>query len=275
MVNGKKITKSSYQLKEGDQVFLKKGIKTKDEKPEIIDPVDLKLEVLYEDDNCLVINKPAGIAVHPGNGMKKGEKTIINGMAFLLKERSIPFAAGTVLVHRLDKETTGCLLIAKKPQAHRFLQKQFKDRMVEKTYLAIVAGVPKISEATIEAPIGRNLTNRTKMSVLKTSVSRAASTSYKVLDASDDCALLSCGLHTGRTHQIRVHLSSIGHPVLGDEVYGSAESKKITRKHQINGLCLHAYKLVFKSEKERAIINMPPEKFRENLEKTGLLINVK
>jgi len=145
----------------------------------------------------------------------------------------------------LDKETTGCLLIAKTEKAHTFLQKQFADRTVKKTYLALVAGVPSPPSAIIDAPIGRNLVNRTLMSIFKTRSSREAKTTYRTLEVRVNCTLLECDLHTGRTHQIRVHLRSIGHPILGDSSYGTHESKKITKGLGINGLCLHAQKLSF------------------------------
>jgi len=245
LMNGRIVRKPAHRLKIGDRVEL-----TQSEEPASeshIKPVDQKLVVLYEDAVCLVIFKPAGISVHPGSGMAPDTETLLNGIAFLFKKRRIPFDASCVLVHRLDRETTGCLLLAKTPQAHAELQKQFKSRTVRKTYLAIIAGVPKLPTATIDAPIGRNLTDRTKMSVMRTSVSKEAQTTYHVLGATNDSSLVACDLHTGRTHQIRVHMSAIGHPILGDPTYHSPASEQITSFFEIHGLCLHSWKLSFVS----------------------------
>lgn len=245
-LNGEEVTKPGLKLKEGDTVF---QTVEWEETPasSSIDPIDLQLPVLYEDKDCLVLNKPAGFPVHPGAGIPEGDPTILHGIAHLFTERGIPFSSDSVLVHRLDKDTTGCLLVAKIPEAHGLLQKQFEHRDVTKVYLALVLGQPDLPKAIIDAPIGRNLTDRTKMSVLRTSVSREAKTSYRTLETTGSASLLQCHLHTGRTHQIRVHLSSIGHPILGDAMYGSSQSEQYTRQHAIQCLCLHARKLTFLS----------------------------
>tara|TARA_Y100000310_G_scaffold295919_1_gene327725 strand:+ start:117 stop:1061 length:945 start_codon:yes stop_codon:yes gene_type:complete len=245
-VNGEEATKSSMKLKEGDSVF--QSVEGEDVVEEsIIQPKDLQLSVLYEDEECMVIEKPAGFAVHPAAGIPKEDATVLHGIAHLFEERGIPFASEAVLVHRLDKETTGCLLIAKNPETHQLLQKQFEHRDVSKHYLAIVAGQPDPPKAIIDSPIGRNLTDRTKMSVLRTSVSREAKTTYRTLQNAAGATLVQCELHTGRTHQIRVHLSSVGHPILGDVAYGSSSSTSLTKQHAIEGICLHAWKLTFLS----------------------------
>ncbi len=251
-VNGEVVKKPAFVLKEGDNVNASSrdstiaAVKT-------INPVNLNLKILYEDDSCMVINKPEGIAVHPALTMGKDENTILNGIAYIFESKGIPFSSESVLVHRLDKETTGCLLIAKSPETHIKLQKQFADRTVEKTYIALVSGAPSPQSATIDAPIGRNLINRTLMSVFKTRSSRDARTTYKTLEDRGDCALLECDLHTGRTHQIRVHLRSIGHPILGDLSYGTQESKRVSEKYGITGLCLHAHRLSFDDLSENRI----------------------
>ncbi|MDP7247652.1 MAG: RluA family pseudouridine synthase [Candidatus Peribacteraceae bacterium] len=243
-VNGKVVKKPAYVIKEGDDINFE-ATEGKDLNAHI-DPVDMNLDILYEDDSCLVINKPSGIAVHPSQTMGKDESTILNGIAFIIESKGL-------LVHRLDKETTGCLLIAKSEESLAFLQKQFADRTVKKTYLALVSAIPSPASATIDAPIGRNLVNRTLMSIFKTRSSREAKTTYRTLEVRENSALLECDLHTGRTHQIRVHLRSIGHPILGDPSYGTQESKKVSAQLGIDGLCLHALRLSFNSPRGKRV----------------------
>lgn len=241
-VNGKKIRKSSYALETSDMVTVTGELPFEESS---IAPVDLKLKVLFEDDACMVVDKPAGIAVHPGAGMQPGEVTLLSGVSYLFKKRALPFSDAAVLVHRLDKDTTGCLLIAKNPETHQKLQKQFEDRTVEKTYLAIVAGVPELETARVDSPIGRSQHDRTKMSVRGVGRMREAQTTYRVVAESKVASLVECDLHTGRTHQVRVHLHAIGHPVLGDPTYSTPVSVKLAAKTE--GLCLHAWKLTFES----------------------------
>lgn len=268
-VNGKKIRKQAHKVQVDDVV--EADLAEKKLRKSAITPKDLKLTILYEDDDCLVINKPAGFAVHPAPA-EKDALTILNGVAHIFKKQALPFSEDAVLVHRLDKDTTGCLLIAKNPEAHAKLQKQFETRTVKKTYLAIVQGVPSPSEAMIDAPVGRNLTDRTKMSVLRTSVSREAKTSYKILDATKEAALLACDLHTGRTHQIRVHLSSINHPILGDETYFSGKSTALSEHEKIESICLHSWKLSFESPNGKKVSAEAslPKHFAESLNKLSL-----
>ncbi|MAE68772.1 MAG: RluA family pseudouridine synthase [Candidatus Peribacteraceae bacterium] len=244
-VNGKVVKKSSLKVTEGDTVYIEIS-EIRNPKSEIT-PINQHLDVLFEDDAVIVINKPAGYAVHPGHSMEENETTILHGIAYLFNERNIPFSADSTLAHRLDKPTTGCLVVVKNNNSYQHLQKQFEERTTKKKYLALVSGVPEYKEATIDSPIGRNLTDRTKMSVLQTSTSRDAKTSYRVIDHKEDCAVLECDLHTGRTHQIRVHLASIGHPILGDLPYGSPASKKVSDKYAVEGLCLHAKEITFVS----------------------------
>ncbi len=244
-VNGIRDLKPALHLKIGDRVLL--DCTDLPAEGAFVHPVDLRLPVLFEDKACIVIAKPAGIAVHPGAGMPEDEATILHGVAHLFAERGLPFSTETALVHRLDKDTTGCLLIAKTAAAHRALQEQFASRTTAKTYLALVAGIPDPPAAVIDAPVGRNLTDRTKMSVLRTSASREAKTTYRTVAAGPGCALLACDLHTGRTHQIRVHLAAIGHPLLGDARYASSASERLTQDMELSSLCLHAWKLTFVS----------------------------
>lgn len=238
-----------------------------------LDASDLKLEVIYEDDLCLVLNKPAGIPVHPGAGIPRDAATILHGIAYLFKERGIPFSSASVLVHRLDKDTTGCLLVAKTPEAHKKLQAQFEHRSVRKFYLALVAGVPQPPSAVIDASIGRSTSDRTKMTIMGSSKTREARTTYRTIATGNGAALLSCELHTGRTHQIRVHLHGIGYPILGDPSYNSIASSKLSLQNGIDFLCLHAWKLTFISpadEEEHEVSAPPPQRMQQACERCGI-----
>lgn len=270
-VNGEKVTKTSVRLKEGDRVKLAGDLEREGEGA--VKPADLKLKILYEDDACFVIDKPAGIAVHPGAGMEPGEKTILHGVAHLFKKWGLPFSDDSVLVHRLDRDTTGCLLIAKTREAHNLLQKQFESRTVKKFYLAITLGIPEREKAIIEAPIGRLTSDRTKMGISRMSNPRDAKTSYSVLSSGNLASLLLCELHTGRTHQIRVHLHAIGHPLLGDDKYFNQHSEDITAEYDIKAVCLHAWKLAFVSPadtKEHALEAPVPKEFTRVMKALGL-----
>ncbi len=267
----KKVKKSSYKVEAGDIVSYILPASAPIPESSVS---TCTLPVLFEDDYCMVISKPAGFAVHPGNGMKKAEETILSALKQLFRQRKLSFSESEVLVHRLDRETTGCLLIAKNPEAHMKLQKQFADRSVEKTYLTLVTGVPYPAAAVIDAPIGRHAQERTKMSVYQSTASRSARTTYRTLGKTDDAALLACDLHTGRTHQIRVHLKSIGHPVLGDQSYGSGQSETIAQKNDIDFLCLHAWKLSFMSlsKKQVNVVCALPKNFLTLLKKLEIKI---
>ena len=270
-VNDEVIIKVSHRLQEGDEVELTTDEPLRSDTG--IKPADLHLTILYEDDACLVIDKPAGIAVHPGAGISESEPTILSGIAFLFAKKKIPFAADAVLVHRLDKETTGCLLIAKSPEAHSALQKQFEERTIKKIYLALTAGIPSPAEAIIDAPIGRATAQRTKMSISGVSKTREARTTYRTIATSGQTALLECELHTGRTHQLRVHLSAIGHPILGDPKYSNQLSERLTDEFSIRNLCLHAQHLTFVSpadRKEHSVMAEVPEAFEGVVKRLGM-----
>ncbi len=269
-VNGRVERKSSVALDPGDSVELDDDVPVAQSG---ITPAALTLPVLYEDDACLVLDKPAGIAVHPGAGMAPGEVTILHGIAHLFQRRKIAFSEDAVLVHRLDRETTGCLLVAKTAAAHLALQKQFEHRTVRKHYLAAVAGVPEHPSALIDSPIGRSVSDRTRMGVRAVSGARPSQTAYRVLSECGDAALVECDLHTGRTHQVRVHLHSIGHPVLGDPTYRTPSGDRVTAEFGIQGLCLHAWKLAFRSpadDAEHELVAVPPKSFYTALDSLGL-----
>jgi len=208
--------------------------------PEKVDiqPEAIPLDVLFEDDDLIVINKPAGMTVHPGAGQR--EHTLVN--ALLSHCAGLSGVGGKErpgIVHRLDKETSGCLVVAKNDMAHRELSKQFAARTVEKIYLALVAGKLRKPAGVIDEKIGRHPVHRKRMQV-SPHRGRTARTEYRVIRSSDAASLIECRLHSGRTHQIRVHLHHVGHPVLGDKVYAPRFAKNFPRQ------MLHAWKLGFR-----------------------------
>ena len=201
-------------------------------------PEAIPLKILFEDDDLIVINKPPGLVVHPGAGHR--EHTLVN--ALLNHCATLSGIGGKErpgIVHRLDKETSGCLIVAKNDVTHRDLSRQFAARTVEKTYLALVAGKLRKQAGVIEERIGRHPVHRKQMSAT-TLRGRAAKTEYRTVRSSDGATLVECRLHSGRTHQIRVHLHHLGHPVIGDKVYAPRLAKDFPRQ------MLHAWKLGFR-----------------------------
>ena len=201
-------------------------------------PEPIPLEILFEDNDLIVINKPAGLVVHPGAGHR--QHTLVN--ALLSHCTTLSGIGGKErpgIVHRLDKETSGCLVVAKNDEAHRELSRQFAERVVEKTYLALVAGKLRKRSGVIEEKIGRHPVHRQRMSVCS-SRGRPAKTEYRVVRSGNQASLVECRLHSGRTHQVRVHLHHLGHPVLGDKVYATRAAKDFPRQ------MLHAWKLGFR-----------------------------
>ncbi|HBR16218.1 MAG: pseudouridine synthase [Deltaproteobacteria bacterium RIFCSPLOWO2_12_FULL_43_16] len=209
-----KSAKAGAKIKTGDQI----SVTIPEPQPIKAEPEKIPLDILYEDKHIIVINKPPGLTVHPGAGRTKG--TLVNALLYHCKDLSgIGGALRPGIVHRIDKDTSGVLVAAKTDKSHQFLSKQFKEHSMKRRYLALVWGVVKNDIGTIDLHIGRHVSERKKMSV-RTSRGRRAVTHYKVIKRFDNFTLIEATLETGRTHQIRVHLSAIHHPVVGDPVYG-------------------------------------------------------
>jgi 23S rRNA pseudouridine1911/1915/1917 synthase len=195
------------------------------------------LSILFEDEDLMVLDKPAGISVHPGAGVTSG--TLVDSLlAHCTNLSSVGGESRPGIVHRLDKQTSGCLVVAKNDRAHRDLSRQFAARTMEKIYLALVAGRLRQNAGTVNAAIARHRVQRTKMAVAREG-GRAARTDFRVLRCGTNASLIECRLHSGRTHQIRVHLQHLGHPILGDTVYAGRRAGKFSRQ------MLHAWKLAF------------------------------
>lgn len=233
LVNGK-VVKSSYKIKLGDNISI-----------EIPEPVNLDIEaenidigILFEDEDIIVVNKPQGMVVHPAAGNYSG--TLVN--ALLGKCKSLSGINGVIrpgIVHRIDKDTSGILVVAKNDEAHRNLAEQIKEHTVNRIYVALVEGIIKNDGGTVNLPIGRHAVERKKMAVISTN-GRNAVTHFRVIERFKENTLIEAKLETGRTHQIRVHLSHIGHPLVGDPVYGFKK-----QKYKLNGQALHAKTLGF------------------------------
>ncbi len=232
LVNGKEVNKNC-KLKAGDEVT----VDIPEPKPMDAVPENIPLEIVYEDDDLLVVNKPKGMVVHPAHGNYTG--TLVNALLYHCGE-SLSGINGVIrpgIVHRIDKNTSGLLIVAKNDASHLKLAEQIKAHSFTREYEAIACGYFKEHEGTIDAPIGRHKTERKKMCVTSEN-SRNAVTHYSVIKQYGGYAHVRLRLETGRTHQIRVHLSYIGHPVLGDEVYGKSYKG-------MEGQCLHARKIGF------------------------------
>ena len=230
-VNGRE-TKASTKLRAGDHITITEPPPA----AATTEAEDIALDVLYEDADLIVLNKPAGLVVHPAAGHWRG--TLVNALLHHCQGlSSIGGEERPGIVHRLDKETSGCLVAAKNDLAHHALTRQFAGREITKIYLALASGNFREPSGIIEGAIGRHPIHRKKMTVLTGERGRAARTDYRVLREVPGGTLVECTLHTGRTHQIRVHLKHLGHPLLGDEVYG--------RRAGLERQMLHAWKLGF------------------------------
>ena len=235
LVNDKK-TKSSYKVQENDVITME------EDKPKDIalKAQNIPIEVIYEDADIIVVNKPKGMVVHPANGNPDG--TLVNAIMAICKD-SLSGIGGEIrpgIVHRIDKDTSGILIVAKNDKAHINLSEQIKEHKVKKVYIALVRGVVKENEATINMPIGRSIKDRKKMAV--TEKGKESITHFKVIKRypKENCTLLEVRIETGRTHQIRVHLAQIGYPIIGDTTYSNGKNK-----WNIEGQCLHANSLEF------------------------------
>src|SRR5215210_915748 len=221
----------------------------------------IPLEILFEDEDLLVLNKPAGMVVHPGAGNQ--EHTLVNALLHHCTTLSgIGGKERPGIVHRLDKETSGCLVVAKNDTAHRELSRQFAARTLQKIYLALVIGRLKQTSGSIDAPIARHPVHRQRMSISRSSRGRSALTEYKVLRSGAELSLVECTLHSGRTHQIRVHLHHLGNPVAGDKLYAAKLARGFPRQ------MLHAWKLGFNHPRTKEAVNFQapmPEDFAEAL----------
>ncbi|MBS3948031.1 MAG: RluA family pseudouridine synthase [Dethiobacter sp.] len=239
--------------------------------PEIL-PEDILLEILHEDEDVLVLNKPQGLVVHPAAGHSSG--TLVNALLHHCPVLSgVGGYARPGIIHRLDKDTSGVLVVTKSDRAHLFLAGQFKEHSVTREYVAIVHGNMAAEQGVIDAPIARHPRERKKMAVAAPGSGRRAVTRYRVLERFDAFMLLALRLETGRTHQIRVHLAAIGHPVVNDPVYGPKKSKlradcRPVRAGESGGQALHARLLGFRHPADGRYVDFsaePPQEFRQLL----------
>ncbi len=256
----KQTVKSNYKVKENDCVSLDLP------EPEVLDVIaeNIPLDIIYEDDDVLLVNKPKGMVVHPAAGHYTG--TLVNAIMYHCKD-SLSTINGVTrpgIVHRIDRDTTGLLIICKNDKAHNSLAEQLKVHSITRKYYAIVWNNIKEESGVINAPIGRHPIDRKKMAINYKN-GKEAITHFKVLERFGDFTLIECKLETGRTHQIRVHMASIGHPLLGDEVYGPAK-----RPYKTQGQALHAgvFGFIHPSKGEYMVFKAPlPQYFEEILDK--------
>lgn len=274
LLNGKPV-KPSHKISRGNVI----QVSLPDPEPLDTEPENIALDIVYEDEQLLVINKPAGMVVHPGGGVKHG--TMVNALLYHCKKLSgIGGVQRPGIVHRLDKGTSGLIMAAKTDLAHQSLSNQLKERAIERQYVALVYGRIKQNEGFIETQIGRHPVERKRMAVLKQG-GRKAGTFYKVLQhwslraqsGNHSFTFIECKLTTGRTHQIRVHLSHLGHPVVGDSTYGKGKTVGLGKEIKslilgLNGFALHAKVLGFHHPVTNKYLEFsvdPPEAFNKLL----------
>jgi 23S rRNA pseudouridine1911/1915/1917 synthase len=238
-----KITKPTHAPRAGEQI----RVHWPEAKPAAAQPEKMPLDILFEDKSLLVVNKPAGLVVHPAAGHE--EHTLVNALLHHCKGSlsGIGGVARPGIVHRLDKETSGCLVVAKNDETHLALSEQFAGRLVHKIYHALVCGEPARETGEIRAAIARHPTHRKRMAVSDDSAGRTAHTSYKILERLHAATLMEAQIHTGRTHQVRVHFQFIGHPLVGDATYGARQNirlKELTN-YAAPRVMLHARELSF------------------------------
>ena len=262
LVNGKK-AKISYKVNKGDEITVSKA-----EPKEIkLEAEDIPLDIVYEDDDILVVNKQKGLVVHPGNGNPNG--TLVNAVMAHCKD-SLSGIGGEIrpgIVHRIDKDTSGLLIVAKNDKAHINMSEQIKNHEVKKTYIALVRGRMKENKATIDMPIARSDKERTKMAVAKRG--KNAVTHLEVIEKFENFTLLEVIIETGRTHQIRVHLAEIGYPIVGDYVYSNGKNP-----FGVTGQMLHSSSLEFVhpiTGKEMKLEAPLPEYFQDVLKQLEIV----
>ena len=256
LLNGKQ-EKPSLKVKENDEIFIEELVDTKSD----IKEEDIPLDVVYEDSDILIIYKPQGMVVHPANGHYSG--TLVNALMF--QADSLSSINGVIrpgIVHRIDKDTSGLLCVAKNDNAHHFLAEQLKDHTMAREYMALVRGVIKENSGTVEMPIGRDKKDRQKMAVTKEG--KPAITHFSVVERFANHTLVKCQLVSGRTHQIRVHMSAIGYPVEGDPLYAGKNYDKLYKDGQL--LVAFKLKLIHPKTKKEMVFEIPlPEYFEKVL----------
>jgi 23S rRNA pseudouridine1911/1915/1917 synthase len=241
--DGKAVRDPAIKVK-GDERFV---LAIPDPEPAHNEPQEIPLPIVFEDEHLLVVDKPAGMVVHPAAGNRDG--TLVNALLHHCggSLSGIGGVARPGIVHRIDKDTSGLLVIAKHDKAHVGLAKQFADHSIDRRYLAIVSGVPRQAGGSIDAPLARSPQNRKKIAIVSAGKGKRAVTHWKRLELLKDAALVECSLETGRTHQVRVHMASIGHPLLGDPVYGRGKSvhRNLLNQLDFRRQALHAAHLGF------------------------------